>query len=97
MSNDRKKSKFIAVDDIPESGFLDFVDTGSNRRISKENFISKLGVTGTLVQAGNVLGTPILNTAGTVNSIPLPQRLVLAAEFLSTAEKRDFTLTALFL
>ena len=64
-----KKSNFTALDNIPDDATLDFVSNGSNFKITKADFITALGVTGTLSQLGDPLGTPILNIAGTDNQI----------------------------
>jgi len=65
----RKKSQFLEKTSVDSGAYFDFVFNGQNFKIQDTNFYAALGVTGSLEQAGNVLGTPILNTAGTVNQI----------------------------
>ena len=64
-----KKSNFTFLDDIPDNASFDFVSDGTNFSITKADFLAALGVTGTLSQLGDPLGTPILNIAGTDNQI----------------------------
>jgi hypothetical protein len=69
QSNGRKKSVFVEDTTIPADATFDFVTLSSNRKISFANMLTAFGTTGTLVQQGNVLGTPVLNKVGTVNNI----------------------------
>ncbi len=69
QSKGRKISKFLAKTTIASSDEITFVSDGVNYKMTMANFIAALGVTGTIVQDGDVLGTPILDTAGTVNNI----------------------------
>lgn len=69
QSRGRKKSQFVAQSTIAGSDRLDFVTGSTNRSITFTDFLSQLGTTGTLAQQGNVLGTPVLNTSGSVNNI----------------------------
>lgn len=64
-----KKSGFNASTTVPSSATLDYVYNGVNTKITFANFVSNLGVTGTIVQDGAVTGTPVLDTAGSVNNI----------------------------
>lgn len=64
-----KQSDFTAQTSIPSGSFLGFFANGYNYKISYTNFISGLGVTGTIVQDGAVTGTPVLDVQGTVNNI----------------------------
>lgn len=64
-----KQSDFTAQASIPSGSFLGFFANGYNYKISYTNFISGLGVTGTIVQDGAVTGTPVLDVQGTVNNI----------------------------
>lgn len=68
-SRGRKISQFITTTTIPDTARISYIDTGTNFTISKANFLTALGVTGTIVQLGDVSGTPILDVAGTVNRI----------------------------
>lgn len=64
-----KQSDFTAQTSIPSGSFLGFFANGYNYKISYTNFISGLGVTGTIVQDGAVTGTPVLDVQGAVNNI----------------------------
>ena len=65
----RKKSEFIAKDTVQAGGYLDYVVNGTNHKISYDNFVANLGVTGSIVQEGAVTGTAILDVDGTINQI----------------------------
>jgi hypothetical protein len=65
----RKKSYFVAKTTVEAGGYLDYVVNGTNYKISYDNFVSNLGVTGSIVQDGAVTGAAILDTQGTVNNI----------------------------
>lgn len=65
----RKKSEFVAKPTVEANGYLDYVVNGTNYKISYDNFVSGLGVTGTIVQEGAVTGAPILDMDGTINKI----------------------------
>lgn len=65
----RKKSEFVAKTTVEAGGYLDYVVNGTNYKISYDNFVSNLGVTGSIVQDGAVTGAAILDTQGTVNNI----------------------------
>jgi hypothetical protein len=72
MSNqnkDRKISDLIAQTSIPSDAYITYISGNVNYRISLVDFISSIGVTGTIVQDGAVTGTPVLNTTGSVNKI----------------------------
>jgi hypothetical protein len=69
QSKDRKITKFLKQTSLPSNAILTHVSSNTNYQIDLDDFQSSLGVTGTIEQAGNVLGTPILNTAGSVNKI----------------------------
>ena len=63
----RKKSDFLAKTSVTSGAYMDFFVNSTNYKISYANFISGLGVTGTIVTLGSGSGTPILNVSGTVN------------------------------
>ena len=65
----RKKSEFVQQSTVLANSYLDYVVNGTNYKISYDNFVSGLGVTGTIVQEGAVTGTAILDVDGTVNQI----------------------------
>jgi hypothetical protein len=65
----RKKSEFIAKDTVQAGGYLDYVVNGTNYKISYDNFVANLGVTGSIVQTGAVTGAAILDVQGSVNNI----------------------------
>lgn len=69
QSRGRKKSQFIADTAIPADATFDFVAGAVNRKISFADMLTAFGTTGTLVQQGNALGTPVLNKSGTINNI----------------------------
>ena len=68
-SQGRKKSEFIAKDTVEAGAYFDYVVNGSNFRIPYTDFLSGLGVTGTIVQTGAVTGSPVLDIDGTVHKI----------------------------
>ena len=65
----RKKSQFTQQTTVLANSYLDYFVNGTNYKISYDNFVGGLGVTGTIVQDGAVTGTPILDTDGTINNI----------------------------
>ena len=65
----RKKSQFIQQNTVLANGYLDYVVNGTNYKISYDNFVSNLGVTGSIVQTGAVTGAPVLDVDGSVNKI----------------------------
>ena len=65
----RKKSEFVAKDTVQAGGYLDYVVNGTNYKISYDNFVANLGVTGSIVQTGAVTGAPVLEIDGPVNRI----------------------------
>ena len=65
----RKKSQFTQQTTVLANSYMDYFVNGTNYKISYNNFVSGLGVTGTIVQDGAVTGTPILDTDGTINNI----------------------------
>ncbi len=68
-SQGRKKSNFPALSSIPDGATLDFVSGSTNYKITKADFLTALGVTGTLVPAGAVSAIPVLQTTGSVYTI----------------------------
>ena len=73
MPNNRvvgvKKSRFQAVPTIPSTATFDFVSAGQNLKVTFENLLLNLGVTGTLQQEGDPLGVPVLDPQGSINGI----------------------------
>ena len=65
----RKKSEFVATTSVEAGGYLDYVVNGTNYKIAYTDFVTNLGVTGSIVQDGAVTGAAILDTQGTVNNI----------------------------
>ena len=65
----RKKSEFIQQGTVLANSYLDYVVNGTNYKISYDNFVANLGVTGSIVQTGAVTGAPVLDVDGTVNKI----------------------------
>lgn len=64
-----KKSAFTGSSTIPSGSYLDFVVNGQNLRIKDTDFYAALNVTGSIVQEGDPLGTPMLDKQGAVNAI----------------------------
>ena len=69
QSKDRKISELVAQTALPADAYITYISNNTNYRISLADFVASLGVTGTIVQDGDVLGTPVLNTSGSVNNI----------------------------
>ena len=65
----RKKSEFVQKTTVESGGYLDYVVNNTNYKISYDNFVNGLGVTGSIVQDGAVTGSAILDTQGSVNNI----------------------------
>lgn len=68
-SGGRKKSEFIAKSVVEAGSYMDYFVNGTNYRISYDNLIAGLGVTGSIEQDGSVTGTAILDIDGSVNKI----------------------------
>jgi len=68
-ANGKKKSDFVAKASVDAGSFLDYFVNGTNYKISYDNFVANLGVTGSIVQDGAVTVTAILDVDGTVNKI----------------------------
>ena len=64
-----KKSNFVAQSTITSGAYLDFVLNGQNYKISFADFLTALGVTGTLTTKGEVTAIPVLNVDGDENQI----------------------------
>lgn len=64
-----KQSDFTAQTSIISGSFLGFFANGYNYKISYDNFLAGLGVTGTIAQDGAVTGTPVLDIQGVDNFI----------------------------
>jgi hypothetical protein len=65
----RKKSDFVAQDTVLANSFMDYFVNNTNYRISYQNLVAGLGVTGSIVTTGDVSGSPVLEIDGTVNKI----------------------------
>ena len=65
----RAISKFLTLTAVPGGSKFTFISSNTNYAILDTDFYAALGVTGTIVQDGDPLGTPILDTAGSVNNI----------------------------
>ena len=65
----RKKSQFVQQNTVLANSYLDYVVNGSNYKISYDNFVANLGVTGSIIQTGAVTGSPVLYVDGSVNKI----------------------------
>ena len=64
-----KQSDFTQQTSIISGSFLGFFANGYNYKISYDNFLGGLGVTGTIAQDGAAAGTPVLDIQGTANFI----------------------------
>ena len=64
-----KQSDFTQQTSIISGSFLGFFANGYNYKISYDNFLGGLGVTGSIDEDGAVTGTPVLDIQGTVNYI----------------------------
>lgn len=65
----RKKSEFVQQSTVLANSYLDYVVNGTNYKIAYNDFVTGLGVTGTIVQEGAATGTAILDVDGTINQI----------------------------
>lgn len=63
-SQGRKKSLFPADTGIPSGATFDFVSGGANYKITAENLIPALGLTGKLLQDGALTAVPVLDKQG---------------------------------
>lgn len=68
-SQGRKISNFPALATIPDGAVLTFVSGSTNYKITKANFLTALGVTGTLVADGSAGAIPVLQTSGSTYTI----------------------------
>ncbi len=64
-----KKSNFTATPTIPGTATLDYVLSGQNFKITYDDFLGGLGVTGSIVTVGGDTDTPILDSQGSVKGI----------------------------
>lgn len=64
-----RQSDFEALTTITPGSYFGFFYNGYNYKITYANFITGLGVTGTIVQVGASTGTPVLDVSGTVKNI----------------------------
>ena len=60
-SQGRKKSDFVAKTSVDAGAYIDYFVNGTNYKILYTNFLSGLGVTGTIVTEGDPSGTAVLN------------------------------------
>jgi hypothetical protein len=65
----RKKSAFVAKTSVDAGGYLDYFVNNTNYKISYDNFVSNLGVTGSITTKGPGTAAQVLTTSGTVNYI----------------------------
>jgi hypothetical protein len=65
----RKKSQFVAKTTVDAGSYMDYFVNGTNYKISYDNFVTGLGVTGSIVTTGSGTGTPVLEIDGTTNKI----------------------------
>lgn len=69
QSTGRKKSNFPAQTSVLSGASFDYFVSGVNYKITFQDFLIALNVTGTIVQVGPVAGVPVLDTQGTVHGI----------------------------
>jgi len=60
---------FVAKTSVDAGSYVDYFVNGTNYKISYDNFVSGLGVTGSIVSEGPGVATPILDIDGSVNKI----------------------------
>jgi len=65
----RKKSEFVAKSSVDAGSYLDYFVNGTNYKISYDNFVSNLGVTGSIAAKGPGTAAPVLTASGSVNYI----------------------------
>ncbi len=65
----QKISQFNVSTSLNNSDLFTFVVNGTNKSIRFSDLKSSLGVTGTINQAGDPLGVPVLDKCGDANSI----------------------------
>jgi len=65
----RKKSNFPVVTTVPAGATLDFVSGSTNYKITKANFITEMGATGSLTAVGASGRTDILTGSGSAYEI----------------------------
>ena len=68
-SDGRKKSNFVAKTSVTAGAYIDFFVSKTNYKISYSDFVSGLGVTGSLATLGSASGIALLSVSGTVNKI----------------------------
>lgn len=64
-----KKSQFTATNTVNDDGTLDYVYNGQNLKITFQDLVKQLDVTGQITQVGDPLGSPVLDKQGTLNAI----------------------------
>jgi len=64
-----KKSLFNALTSAEEDATFDFVQNGTNYKITKSDLVALFGTTGSLAQEGDVTGIATLHQSGDVNYI----------------------------
>lgn len=69
MSGNRKTSNFPALTTLPSDTEFSFISGQTNFTITLNDFLAALNVTGSIVQDGDPLGTPVLDKQGAVNKI----------------------------
>ena len=65
----RKKSQFTQQSTVLANSYLDYFVNGTNYKIAYNDFVTGLGVTGTIVQDGAVTGAAVLDVDGSINKI----------------------------
>jgi len=68
-ARDIKKSNFTAITSLQTTDYLDLVRNGQNFKISIADFLTSLGVTGTLQTKGEITSIPVLDVDADINYI----------------------------
>ena len=64
-----RQSQFVEQTSILAGSSFGFFNNGYNYQITYDNFLTGLGVTGTIAQVGDVTGVPVLDISGVNNFI----------------------------
>lgn len=69
QSRDRKISQFNTLSPLPSGSYVSYIYNGQNYKIAYADFVSGIGVTGTIAQLGDPTAVPVLSVSGSVNNI----------------------------
>jgi hypothetical protein len=68
-SQSRKISEFLALSSLPADTQVTFISGGTNYKMTLADFQAALGVTGSIVQAGDPAASPVLDDQGAIKAI----------------------------